>query len=240
MSCLYAVIADIISSRELPDRVAAQQELEAVLSRSANGLELVQEPYATVGDEFQAVARTLEDALSLTLRVGLLLPAGLALRFGVGAGQMRAVGQRPAGVIQDGSAWWAAREAVDAAHAAQDAGLGFVRTRYRRSPEEGQVADPSSATATVLQAEERYVNALLALRDQAVDRMAPRPRRLVGHLLMGSTQAQAAALEGVTQSAVSDLVRGSAAGLLESHRLLSGSQHPGPAFRSPRELRRKP
>lgn len=240
MSCLYAVIADIISSRELPDRVAAQQELEAVLSRAANGLELAQEPYATVGDEFQAVARTLEDALSLTLRVGLLLPAGLALRFGVGAGQVRAVGRRPAGMIQDGSAWWAAREAVDAAHAAQDAGLSFLRTRYRRAPEEEQVADPASAVAAAHQAEERYVNALLTLRDQAVDRMAPRPRRLVGHLLMGATQAQAAAREGVTQSAVSDLARGSAAGLLEAHRLLSGSHQPGPAVRSPRESRRKP
>lgn len=239
MSCSYAVIADIISSRRLPDREAAQQQLEAVLSRSATGLELAQEPWPTVGDEFQAVARTLEDALCLTLRVGLLLPPGLALRFGIGAGQVRTVGRQPEGMIQDGSAWWAAREAVDSAHAAQDAGLGFVRTRYRMAPAEERASAPSGAEAVACRAEERYVNALLVLRDQAVDRMAPRPRRLVAHLLMGATQVQAAALEGVTQAAVSDLSRGSAAGLLETHRLLSGSHRTGSAVRGAREPRSK-
>ena len=42
----------------------------------------------------------------------------------------------------------------------------------------------------------------------------------MGHLLMGATQVEAAVAEGVTQSAVSALVRGTGAGLLEAQALL--------------------
>jgi len=54
------------------------------LERASEGLALLQAPYPTVGDEFQAVAYTLEDALLLTLRAQLLLPPQLQLRFGIG------------------------------------------------------------------------------------------------------------------------------------------------------------
>ena len=55
----------------------------------------------------------------------------MSLRFGVGAGEVREVGAADDVPVQDGSAWWLAREAIDSAHAAQDAGLDFVRTRVR-------------------------------------------------------------------------------------------------------------
>ena len=55
----YALIADIVRSRELPDRRRAQQVIYEALERAAEGLALTQSPYATVGDELQAVsART--------------------------------------------------------------------------------------------------------------------------------------------------------------------------------------
>ncbi|WP_210168285.1 hypothetical protein, partial [Bradyrhizobium elkanii] len=64
----YALIADIIRSRELPDRRRAQRVIHETLEQAAEGLALTQRPYATVGDELQAVSATLADALALTLR----------------------------------------------------------------------------------------------------------------------------------------------------------------------------
>ena len=52
----YAIIADIVGSRALPDRAQAQQTFIDVLTRAGEGLDLPRSPYATVGDEFQAVA----------------------------------------------------------------------------------------------------------------------------------------------------------------------------------------
>lgn len=104
MRIRYAVIADIVGSRDLPDRDRAQQIFLDVLARAGEGLDLLRGPYATVGDEFQAVAHDLGTALTLTLRAQLLLPDALSLRFGVGAGEIREVGAGAA-AVQDGSAW---------------------------------------------------------------------------------------------------------------------------------------
>ena len=79
MTVSYALIADIIRSRELPDRRRAQHVIYETLDRAAEDLALTQHPYATVGDELQAVSATLTDALALTLRTHLLLPEGLGV-----------------------------------------------------------------------------------------------------------------------------------------------------------------
>lgn len=224
----YAIIADIVGSRRLPDREAAQRIFLDVLVRAGKGLDLPGAPYATVGDEFQAVASDLATALTLTLRTQLLLPSRLSLRFGVGRGEVREVGVGEDAPIRDGPAWWLAREAIDAAHAAQDAGVDFVRTRARLDAEEtggvrGGHEDEGPAATCGIREHEQVVNAMLTLRDQAVQRMRERPRRLMGRLLMGATQAEAAGAEGVTQSAVSALVRGTGAGVLQAQTLLAGS-----------------
>ena len=139
MTLRYAVIADIVGSRTLTDRADAQRIFEAALERASEGLALLQAPYPTVGDEFQAVAYTLEDALLLTLRAQLLLPPQLQLRFGIGAGRIEEFAsgvhrQAPArgrgaesAALQDGSAWWAARAAINRAHDVQDASNPFIR-----------------------------------------------------------------------------------------------------------------
>ena len=218
MPICYAVIADIVGSRDLPDRAQAQRTFTDVLARAGEGLALLQSPYATVGDEFQAIADSLGAALTLTLRTQLLLPGALSLRFGVGAGETREVGAADGAAVQDGSAWWLAREAIDCAHAAQDAGLDFVRTRVRLGADAPEDRAEPAARETE---HERVTNAMLTLRDQAVQRMRERPRRLMGRLLMGATQVEAAVAEGITQSAVSALVRGTGAGLLEAQALLA-------------------
>nr|WP_306814257.1 SatD family protein [Actinomyces bowdenii] len=231
----YAIIADIIGSRHLPDRAGAQRTFLAALDRAAQGLGLPRPPYASVGDEFQAVAATLGDALILTLRTHLLLPPGHDLRFGVGQGDaVELDGARGAAgaPIQDGSAWWAARDAIEHAHALQDRGNLFARTWLRCSPRApggrggreqpgggGQAEGPGDRG---LREREAVVNSLLLLRDHAVARLQPRQRRMMAGLILGERQVEIARAEKVSQQAVSDLARGAGAALLESHRLLEG------------------
>ncbi|WP_233188392.1 SatD family protein [Actinomyces qiguomingii] len=179
-----------------------------------------QSPVATVGDEFQAIAASLSAALTLTLRVQLLLPEGLALRFGIGVGGVETVSVDAGGTgadagIQDGSAWWAAREAIERAHAAQDAGREFCRTWVRVAQD---AVVPGDA-----QESEAVVNALLLLRDQAVARLRPRQRRMTTALLAGTTQVEVARAEKVSQQAVSDFSRGVGAALIEAQTLLDAA-----------------
>ena len=220
----YALIADIIRSRELPDRRRAQRVIHETLGRAAEGLALTQRPYATVGDELQAVSATLADALALTLRTHLLLPEGLGLRFGVGVGTISEVEGaaessadgalgRP---IQDGSAWWAAREAIESAHRLQDEGRSFIRTWLRIHP------DVVSGSGRGQSEREGLVNSVLILRDQAVFRFQPRQRRMMAGLLMGMTQVEVARQEKVSQQAVSEFARSAGSSLLEVQKLLDG------------------
>ena len=224
MTVSYALVADIIRSRELPDRRRAQHVIYETLDRAAEGLALTQCPYATVGDELQAVSATLTDALALTLRTHLLLPEGLGLRFGIGAGVISevdvVVGGGSQGAvgrpIQDGSAWWAAREAIEKAHALQDEGRSFVRTWLRIHP------DGMAGSERVRRECEGLVNSVLILRDQTVFRFQPRQRRMMAGLLMGRTQVEVARQEKVSQQAVSDFSRGAGSSLLEVQKILDG------------------
>ncbi|WP_022869037.1 SatD family protein [Schaalia vaccimaxillae] len=202
MAYSYAILADIINSRELDDRNAAQESFLSVLEEATKSLKILQQPYATVGDEFQTVCSSLEDALDFTLRVQLLLPLDLGLRFGIGEGDIKTIPTQHT-PIQDGSAWWRAREAIDNAHETQKH-LRFTRTR-------AACADPQRTAHT---------NALLTLRDQTVSRLQERPRRIIAAALVGTTQIAIARKEGITQAAVSSVVNGSGAALLEAQRLL--------------------
>ena len=212
----YALIADIIRSRDLPDRRRAQHVIHETLDRAAEGLALTQRPYATVGDELQAVSTTLADALALTLRTHLLLPEGLGLRFGIGVGTISEVEGVAGRLIQDGSAWWAAREAIESAHRLQDEGRAFVRTWLRIHP------DVVSGSGGRQSEREGLVNSVLILRDQAVFRFQPRQRRMMAGLLMGMTQVEVARREKVSQQAVSEFARSAGSSLLEVQKLLDG------------------
>lgn len=218
---MYALIADIVGSRRLPDRARAQDSIMSTLTQACGGLAMTQAPYATVGDEFQAVAADLAAALTMTLRTHLLLPEGLALRFGVGAGEVSALSTGQGAPIQDGSAWWAARDAVDLAHGLQARGRSFARTWLR-------VADGAEKSVASGESGESVVNAMLLLRDQATARMRPRQRRVLAGLLMGGTQVEVARRERLSQQAVSDFVRGPGAALLEAQSLIDSLTAPDP------------
>lgn len=224
MTLRYAVIADIVGSRTLTDRADAQRIFEAALERASEGLALLQAPYPTVGDEFQAVAYTLEDALLLTLRAQLLLPPQLQLRFGIGAGRIEEFAsgvhrQAPArgrgaesAALQDGSAWWAARAAINRAHDVQDASNPFIRTWFMVH------ASVESAFSSHCQT---CINAMLSLRDHSILKLSARHRRITASLLLGKTQVEIARVEKLSQQAISDFARGTGAGLIQSSLIIA-------------------
>lgn len=224
MTLRYAVIADIVGSRTLTNRADAQKIFEAALERASEGLTLLQAPYPTVGDEFQAVAYTLEDALLLTLRAQLLLPPQLQLRFGIGAGRIEEFAsgvhrQAPArgrgaesAALQDGSAWWAARAAINRAHDVQDASNPFIRTWFMAHA--SIESEYSSHCQTC-------VNAMLSLRDHSILKLSARHRRITAALLLGKTQVEIARAEKLSQQAISDFARGTGAGLIQSSLIIA-------------------
>ena len=224
MTLRYAVIADIVGSRTLTNRADAQRIFEAALERASEGLALLQAPYPTVGDEFQAVAYTLEDALLLTLRAQLLLPSQLHLRFGIGAGRIEEFAsgvhrQAPArgrgaesAALQDGSAWWAARAAINRAHDVQDSSNPFIRTWFMAH------ASVESEFSSHCQT---CINAMLSLRDHSILKLSARHRRITASLLLGKTQVEIARVEKLSQQAISDFARGTGAGLIQSSLIIA-------------------
>ena len=208
----------------MTNRADAQRIFEAALERASEGLALLQAPYPTVGDEFQAVAYTLEDALLLTLRAQLLLPSQLQLRFGIGAGRIeeftsgvhRQVPARGRGAesaaLQDGSAWWAARAAINRAHDVQDASNPFIRTWFMAH------ASVESEFSSHCQT---CINAMLSLRDHSILKLSARHRRITASLLLGKTQVEIARAEKLSQQAISDFARGTGAGLIQSSLIIA-------------------
>ena len=224
MTLRYAVIPDIVGSRTLTNRAEAQRIYEAALGDASEGLALLQAPYPTVGDEFQAVAYTLEDALLLTLRAQLLLPPQLQLRFGIGAGRIEEFAsgvhrQAPArgrgaesAALQDGSAWWAARAAINRAHDVQDSSNPFIRTWFMAH------ASVESEFSSHCQT---CINAMLSLRDHSILKLSARHRRITASLLLGKTQVEIARVEKLSQQAISDFARGTGAGLIQSSLIIA-------------------
>ncbi len=108
-SCV-ALLADIVDSRS-SDRVTAHHAVVDVLSQVNQEHPTLHPLRVTVGDELQGVYATLGAALAASWRLRLLLEGKVELRFGLGGGDVRVIDAQRG--IQDGDAWWRAREAID-------------------------------------------------------------------------------------------------------------------------------
>lgn len=198
-SWCYAVIGDLVGSREQPSRARAQEQLVTALSTVNDRLPAVQPLEPTIGDELQGVYADLRDALYATVLVRLALPEGMDCRFGVGAGELEIVGASHYGLTQDGPAWWSAREAIDDVKRMHRS-LPGLRTRIVRA---GQEAGD-------------IVNAYLMCRDTIVSDFDARQRRIALGVLDGKTLAAIAQDEGISTSAVSQRHRGGINVLVQS------------------------
>ena len=117
-----AVIGDLVGSRQAA--AGLFDHVTAALTRVNDRIEALQPLQITIGDEFQGVYRGLGAALDATLLVRLLLHGTADVRFGIGWGGFTRWNPDRAPFEQDGPAWWAAREALDAARA-QESGAGL-------------------------------------------------------------------------------------------------------------------
>lgn len=211
---VIAVLADIVGSRKLHDRSAAQRILDDTIRRVEGDLPLAHQPLTpTVGDEQQGVYLALEDAMVSLLMIQLALPDGIAFRFGIGVGDVRAV-DSVHGELADGPGWYAARAAIETVHAREGRTVPRTRTWIVGAPGQDEVMDSVIAAS----------NAYLLVRDELVGAMNERERRLTYGRLIGRSQHELAAEEGISQPSVSKSLRsaGSAA-LIEGVAALRGS-----------------
>jgi hypothetical protein len=197
------LVGDVVLSREAADR----RGLHASLRAAIDGLNedpdagVVDRLRITVGDEFQGRFGSVGSAVHATLVLRLRLAPEADVRFGVGWGEVTVLDEDG---TQDGPGWWAAREAIEwVAQAQGQSATGLVRTAYR-------LAEGGDGPA------EAAVNAALQCRDHLVGSLDDRSRRVLGGMLSGTTQAEIAAAEGISASAVSQRVRRDGLGVLLS------------------------
>lgn len=196
-----AVIADIVGSRSLPDRAAAQRALDEAILRVEHDLPSAQRPLEPiVGDELQGVYPSLRAAMASLLLLRLALPDLVECRYGLGVGETGDVPSR-VGALAEGPGWWAAREAIEFVHAKQARTIPGARTWI-------VAADAQDRPAVAV------ANAYLLARDQLVSEMTVRTRRLAYGRLLGRTQRELARDEGITQSAVSQALASAGVGAL--------------------------
>lgn len=196
----YAVIGDLVGSRDQPSRAEAQRSLRTALDTANDVIVSAVQPLEpTIGDELQGVYDDLHDALLATVLVRLALPETMDCRFGIGVGTLEIVGASNYGLTQDGPAWWSARTAIDTAKD-KSRHLPGLRTWIVRDEMEG----PDMA------------NAYLLVRDELVSGFDARQRRIALGAVQGRTRTQLAEQEGISVSAVSQRHRAGIGALIES------------------------
>lgn len=187
------LIGDVVASRTAGDRAALHARLTDVLAHVNDTFAPSTPLRITIGDEFQGGFATVGHALQASLRIRLALLPDLDVRHGLGWGELRVLQEEPR--VEDGPAWWAARDAIHEVQEAQEhPGTRFRRTAFRLAAEQTG-PDPD------------LVEAALLLRDAAVGALAERSVSVLRGLLDGRTQRELAESLGISPSAVSQRVR---------------------------------
>ncbi|WP_156687963.1 SatD family protein [Mycobacterium sp. Marseille-P9652] len=181
-----ALLGDVVGSRRARDRSALHRSVKQALQEVADGA--IDRPAFTVGDEFQGSYPTVGAAIDAALAVRLALSPEIDVRFGIGWGEATVLDADSG--IQDGPAWWAARDAIThTADVQRQPGFALVRTTFRAP--EGAGRDVAA------------VNAALICRDHLLGSLDERSLRILRGLMNGQTKKDLAAAEGITASAVS-------------------------------------
>ena len=198
---LYAVIGDLVGSRQAADRRLAQDALARALEETDAAVPPAQRLEPTVGDEFQGAYESLYDAVRATLLVRLTLLPVIDSRCGIGYGELSVHDDSRRPLLQDGPAWWAARAAIEEL----SRGRAHRRTWF------------ASGDATA----DGTVNAFLTCRDQLVDHLNDRGLRILRLALLGRSQKEIAEEEGVWPSAVSQQFSRGVGAIVDAHQLLA-------------------
>ena len=197
---MFALLGDLVGSRRLADRPGAHRRLVEVLAEVEAAEPAVQPLEVTVGDEFQGIYDDVHTAARVALLVRLAMLPLVDVRVGIGEGEVTVLDRARQPLVQDGPAWWAAREALETMGSARRASL---RTWFVGAGSE-------------------TVNARLLCRDALVDRLNDRGRRMLELALRGHSQQEIAAAESVTKSAVSQAFARGVGALRDAEQLLRG------------------
>jgi hypothetical protein len=204
------LIGDLMGSRLVSDRGGVQEALVRALEQANAEVAAVQPLEPTIGDEFQGVYAELADAVSASLLVRLLVLPLADTRYGLGVGEVTVFRPGRTPLSQDGPGWWAARDAIEQVQAREGRRASARGTRT-------WVADRTAEAAAL--------NAFLLCRDESVSLMGERARRLLLGWMLGRTQSELAAQEGISQSAVSQaLGRSGAYALRDAQDALTGGR----------------
>lgn len=209
-----ALIGDVIHSKKASDRRNLQARLDGALQSVNQLMRPRQSLVATIGDEFQGLFASLEDAIDVTMRLRILLMGELEFRAGIGWGEFTILDDSREPFGQDGPCWWRAREALEEV------------VRSERSNQE-----PASLRTACRTGEpgEGLINGMLALRDELLGGMDRADGVILTSLLGGGTQVEAAATLGINQSSVSRRMQAHGlAALLRCRRLLATGGGSGP------------
>lgn len=209
------LIGDVVQSRSHADRSRLQEQVLQG-SQLVNGwVRPLQPVHPTLGDEFQGVYANLGDAAmaSMLLRLQLLRSEmSIESRYGLGIGEFEVFSEDAQLISQDGPGWWAARQAIEHVHELE------AKTR-NAAPHTwvSQFGLPETQPMVDI------ANAFFLTRDALIDRMTDRQRRPLIGLLLGRSQPELAAQDGISQSAVSQTLKASGAySLVAAQYALSG------------------
>ena len=219
-----AVIGDVVGSREAGQDVF--ERLDDALARAGERVPALQPLQVTIGDEFQGVYEALGPALNATLLVRLLLHGVVDVRFGVGWGAFTRWSAERTPYEQDGPAWWAAREALEAVerHESETGTPHGWRTEVRLDAARSEAPAAAGGADAPAIAVDGALQALLLCRDHILARLDARDVGLVRALLEGATATMAAQQVGISQQAASRRLRSNGGyALLRTWRLLEES-----------------
>lgn len=200
------LIGDVIGSRRYSDRGLLQRRLDSALHAAGRRIPAVQPVEVSLGDEFQGVYARPADAVRAALLIRLELLPEIDTRYGLGWGTIEVFdpARRPA--AQNGPGWWAARDALTEV----EQRAGQTQSRHLRTWFVDRTAE-DSVDSVPLSAMAGFAVAFMSVRDEIIANMDERKLRLLRGVLAGATQAELAEAEGVTQSAVSQLLTRSGA-----------------------------
>ncbi len=182
------VIGDVVVSRRHDDQAAMLDRLVEAMAWANDQVAAAQPLEPTVGDEFQGAYESVGAALDAALEVRLHLEGRYDVRFGIGWGEITSLDPERAPMGQSGSAWWTAREAIEAVEATA------TRRRWPRTVRTliGGLDEPLLGT----------VNAFLVCRDALLGRMDRKDLRITRGLFHGERQQDIADELGITQPSV--------------------------------------
>lgn len=209
-----AIIGDLVNSKEIVERAAVQQQLNAILEKvnqDPRFMPVIRSKFTiTIGDEFQALLNTADGLFEILARIELAMHP-IEIRFGIGIGKiLTEIG--PYSVGADGPAFWHARAAIEHIHEDNDFMYANIFVANRLSQDGyNEASEPSSADGSGQNLNRSILgvlNDLLSFRSGTQKRWTDPQRDVIAELLLDQqfyenfSRKEIAAKMGISSSAL--------------------------------------